>query len=313
MSSTLVRPAAPAVDARPPSRKRRRPDLSVVGARVAWLIVAGVFVFFFAVPILWMVLAPTRTDHDLVVGSPIAFGSWENLKTTWEHVYNFQSHAIVTWMKNSAIYGIGSTAIAVVTAIPAGYALAMMKFRARKLLLTVTLVVMLMPAATMVLPLYLEMDASGLDGTVWAVILPTAFYPFGTYLAYTYYVGSLPDELLDSARIDGANEWQTFWRIGLPLGRPVIALVMFLEFVHSWNSFFLPYVMLPSNDQAPTQVGLSTLLSASVLFNPAAGVSEVGRPEIALAALISSLPVLIVFILSQRSLVEGMTSGATKG
>jgi multiple sugar transport system permease protein len=298
-----------------PSGARRRAPLTVASLwpKVAWLIVIGFFLCFFVVPILWMLLAPTRDDHDIVVGAPLAFGSFSDLANTWRHLVEFQQGALITWIGNSAWYAFAAMAIAVLTCIPAGYALAMTKFKLRKALLTTTLLVMLMPSATLVLPLYLEMNAFGIDGTSWSVILPFAFYPFGTYLAYTYYAATVSDELLDAARIDGANEWQVFFHIGLPLAKPVTALVAFLNFVHSWNSFFLPYVMLPSSDQYPAQVGLNMLLTSSPLFNTSTGISHILRPEIALAALITSLPVLVVFLFAQRALVEGMTAGATKG
>ncbi|HVK22915.1 MAG TPA: carbohydrate ABC transporter permease [Actinokineospora sp.] len=299
---------------RPRGARGRAPiTVASVWPKVLWVIVIGFFLCFFVVPVLWMLLAPTRTDHDIVVGAPLAFGSFSDLANTWDNVMSFQNHALMTWIGNSALYSVVAMVIALVTCVPAGYALAMTKFRLRKPLLTITLLVMLMPSATLVLPLYLEMDALGLDGSVWSVILPFAFYPFGTYLAYTYYVATVSDELLDAARMDGASEWQVFLHIALPLAKPVAALVAFLNFVHSWNQFFLPYVMLPSSEQYPAQVGLSNLLTASPLFNSSAGISHILRPEIALAALITSVPVLVVFLFAQRALVEGMTAGATKG
>ncbi|MFI1093215.1 carbohydrate ABC transporter permease [Streptomyces sp. NPDC020917] len=282
-------------------------------ARIVWIIVVATFLLFFVVPIAWILLAPTRSDGDIVRGAPLAFGSWHGLGAAWDHVYAFQSHAILTWIKNSAIYSFAALAITLATSIPAGYALAMTRFRLRKLLLTLTLMVMLMPAATLVLPLYLEMDAVGLTGSIWSVILPFSFFPFGVYLTYTYYAATVSDDLLEAARIDGANEWVVFHAIALPLAKPVIALVAFFNFVQNWNSFFLPYVMLPSSDQYPAQVGLGNLLTSSPLFNSASGISDIYRPEIALAALITTVPVLVVFLFAQRALVTGMTAGATKG
>ncbi|MFB6783748.1 carbohydrate ABC transporter permease [Streptomyces sp. NPDC056352] len=290
---------------------RLRPQ--TVAGRVAWIIILAAFLLFFVVPILWILLAPTRSDSDIVRGAPLAFGSLHDLRATWEHVYEFQSHAILTWIENSAIYTFTALVITLVTSIPAGYALAMTQFRLRKPLLTLTLLVMLMPTSTLVLPLYLELDALGLTGSVWTVILPFSFFPFGVYLTYTYYAATVPEELLEAARIDGANEWAVFRSVALPLAKPVIALVAFFNFVHNWNNFFLPYVMLPSSDQYPAQVGLSNLLSASPLFNSASGVSHIMRPEIALAALITTVPVLLVFLTAQRALVAGMTAGSTKG
>ena len=272
----------------------------------------GLFLAFFTLPILWLLLTPTRTDGDIIHGNPIAFGSFSDLGATWTNLYNFQSHAIVSWVTNSAIYCFAALVIMLPVTITAGYALAMTEFRGRKALLTITLLVMLMPTSTLVLPLYLEMNALGLDGSRWSVILPFSLFPFGVYLTYIYYASTVPGELLAAARIDGATEWQVFRHIALPLARPVVALVAFFSFLHNWNNFFLPFVMLPDSDLFPAQVGLSNLLTSSPMFNAASGISSIMRPELALAALLTSIPVLIVFLLSQRALVSGMTAGATK-
>jgi len=205
----------------------------------------------------------------------------------------------------------------VVTAIPAGYGLALASFPGRKLVLTLTLIVMIMPAAALVLPIFLELDALHLIGNALSVILPFAFFPFGVYLAYIYYSTALPSDLLDAARIDGCNEWSTFRRIALPLAKPVVALVFFFSFVSDWNNFFLPYAVLADSSQYPIQVGLSHLLSSTPSFNPAVGGGgqqvNIFRPELALATLIAVIPVAIVFVLSQRALVRGLVAGAVRG
>jgi multiple sugar transport system permease protein len=202
------------------------------------------------------------------------------------------------------------------TAVPAGYGLALSRFPGRRLVLTLTLVVMIMPAATLVLPIFLELDAMNLIGSSLSVILPFAFFPFGVYLAYIYYSTALPTELLDAARIDGCGEWSTFRRIALPLAKPVVALVFFFSFVSDWNNFFLPYAVLPDSSQYPIQVGLSNLLSSTPSFNPAVGGGgqqvAIFRPELALATLLAVIPVAIVFLVSQRALVRGLVTGAVK-
>jgi multiple sugar transport system permease protein len=199
------------------------------------------------------------------------------------------------------------------TSLPAGYALALSKFRGRKTLLVITLVVMIMPPATLVLPIFLELNKFGLIGTIWSVVLPFSFYPFGVYLVYIYFATSLPKEILAAARIDGASEWQLFTRIALPLAKPVAGLLAFFSFVGNWNNFFLPYLVLPSSDQFPLQVGLNQLLSSTPSFNPVAGAGlNITSPELALAIVIAILPVLVVFLFSQRALVSGMLAGSTK-
>jgi multiple sugar transport system permease protein len=211
---------------------------------------------------------------------------------------------------------LSATAITLAISIPAGYGLALGKFPGRKLILSLTLVVMIMPAASLVLPIFLELNALHLIGSVFSVILPFSFFPFGVYLAYIYYATSIPPELLDAARVDGCGEWLTFRRVALPLAKPVVALVFFFSFVSNWNNFFLPYVVLADSNQYPITVGLSNLLASTPSFNPAVGgggqTTNIFKPELALATLVAVIPVAIVFLFSQRALVRGTLGGSVK-
>ena len=193
------------------------------------------------------------------------------------------------------LLGRRATAITLVVGIPAGYGLALGRFPGRKLILSLTLISMIIPAAALVLPIYLEMNAADhivvfgshvhLINSAWSVILPFAFFPFGVYLAYIYYITALPPGLLEAARVDGANELQTFLRIALPLAKPVLALVFFFAFVSDWNNFFLPYVVLSNPHQLPITVGLWDLLASTPAFNPSVGggggATNIFKPELA--------------------------------
>ena len=300
------------------SGQRRHPGAAqrssrLVSALVVFVILAALLVFF-VLPAIWLLLAPTKTASQLDHAFPLSFGSFGQLGQAWHDLTTFQGGVIWQWLRNSAVYSAGSLALTLVTSVPAGYALATAKFRGRKLLLTVTLVVMIMPSSALVLPIFLELNLFHLIGTVWSIVLPFSFYPFGVYLVYIYFATSLPRDMLEAARIDGASEWRTFTRIALPLARPVIGLVAFFSFVGNWNNFFLPYLVLPNSNQFPIQVGLNQLLSSTPSFNPVAGKGlDITSPELALAIIISILPVLVLFLFSQRALVSGMLAGPTKG
>ncbi|MFJ2827214.1 carbohydrate ABC transporter permease [Streptomyces sp. NPDC087263] len=279
----------------------------IVGVLLALLLV------FFVLPVIWLLLAPSKTAGQVVQDNPLSFGSFQQIGAAWQHLFSFQDGAMLTWLRNSAIYSGGSLILTLAVSIPAGYALALTKFRGRKTLLTVTLVTMIMPQATLVLPVFLELNKFHLIGTIWSVILPFSFYPFGVYLVYIYFGSSLPKDLLSAARIDGCNEWQLFTRIALPLAKPVVGLVAFFSFVGNWNNFFLPYLVLPKSEQFPIQVGLNQLLTSTPSFNPVAGAGlNITIPELALAIVVAILPVLVLFLFSQRTLVSGMLAGATK-
>jgi len=274
------------------------------------------FAIFFVAPLLWLILAPTKSDEAMVTSRPFDVGSFHQVALAWEHLDAFSDHIFRAWIGNSLLYAISATAVVMVTAIPAGYGLALGNFPGRKLVLTLTLIVMIMPAAALVLPIFLELNAMHLLGSVLSVILPFSFFPFGVYIAYIYYATSIPRDLLDAARVDGCGEWGTFRHIALPLAKPVVALVGFFSFVADWNNFFLPYAVLADSAQYPIQVGLSNLLSSTPSFNPAVGGGgqqvNIFRPELALATLLAVIPVAIVFMLSQRALVRGLVGGAVK-
>lgn len=290
----------------------RRHALQLVGLGVLLL-----FAAFFFVPIVWLFLAPTKTDGQLLTHSPFAFGSFDTFGQTFHRIVTYGGHSLLIWLKNSAIYSVGGTALAVLAAIPAGYGLALTHFIGRRALLSITLVVMIMPATALVLPLFLEINKLGLYGTIWSLILPFGFFPFGVYLTYIYFSSTIPNDLLAAARIDGASEWAVFRYIALPLARPIVSLVGFFAFVASWNNFFLPFVMTYDSSQYPVQIGLQQLIGSTASFNPTnytAGSSIVvlHRPDLAMAVMIAIAPVLLVFLFAQRALVSGMLAGATK-
>uniref|UniRef100_A0AAU2UXU1 Carbohydrate ABC transporter permease n=1 Tax=Streptomyces sp. NBC_00003 TaxID=2903608 RepID=A0AAU2UXU1_9ACTN len=311
-----ARPSAaplPAPDAAAPRTSRRpRPVRGPAVPRLLTAVVLGLFLLFFVLPLLWLVLAATKTDEQLVHGSPLSFGSWHALRANWQALTGFQDNALLLWLRNSALYSGLALVITLCVAVPAGYALAMTEFRGRRTLLIATLIVMLMPNATLVVPLFLEVNAVHLIGSMWSVILPYSFYPFGVYLTYIYFSTAVPRDLLDAARIDGCSEFGVFWHVALPLATPVVALVGFFSFVANWTNYFLPYVMLPESGQMPVQVGLGTLLDSVPSFNPTVGALAVERPQLALATLVAIIPVLVVFLFSQRFLIAGMLAGSTK-
>lgn len=270
------------------------------------------FVLFFVVPIVWLLLAPTKTPRELLVDGPFSFGGFDTLAANWNDLMQFQNGIVWTWIGNSVLYTGVALVVTLIVTIPAGYALALTEFKLRKTLLVVTLIVMLIPSTALVLPVFLEMSAVKLVGNPLAVILPFSFFPFGVYLTYIYFSTSVSKDLLDAARIDGAGEWRVFARIAMPLATPVIALVGFFNLVGNWNNYFLPFVMAPGR-KSPIQVGLAELLSNVPLFNPTSGASiTISLPVLALATLVSVAPVLVIFLFSQRFLVSGMTAGGTK-
>lgn len=281
--------------------------------RVTIAVVLIGFAVFFILPIVWLLLAPTKNSKQLLLDGPFTFGSFGQLAENWSSLFGFQDGVFLTWLGNSTMYSFGAILIMLLVTIPAGYALALTDFRGRKTLLMTTLVVMLIPNTALVLPIFLELSAVKLIGTPFAVILPFSFFPFGVYLTYIYFSTTVSRDLLNAARIDGAGEFRVFAQIAMPLAAPVIALTAFFNFTGNWNNYFLPFLMV-GGTKSPVQVGLANMLSNVPQFNPTTAASSVIElPTLALATLLSILPILIIFLFSQRFLVSGMTAGGTKG
>jgi multiple sugar transport system permease protein len=147
------------------------------------------------------------------------------------------------------------------------------------------------------------------------VILPLGLFPFGVYLAFLYYQASLPLDLLEAGRLDGASEARLFLSVGLPIGRPAVGVVGFFAFIQAWNNYFLPFVMFSDDRNYNLQLGLGALISSTGAINASRGASNlpIYGPEVALAAVVTAAPILLIFLFAQRYLVAGQVSGSVKG
>ena len=286
---------------------------------VTMLFVAAIFVF----PIVGFIAMAFRSEHGVDTGAGGFLGlgdvSWSNVVHNWSQVNGFGPNGglFTQWILNSLFVAGGGALLGLVAALPAGYAMARLRFRFRRVILMITLVTMVMPNTVLVIPLFLEVNAIGAVGELWPVLIIMGFFPFGVYLSYIHFMTTMPRELVEAARIDGLSEVAIFWRIGLPISRQAVVLVGFFAFVANWTNFFLPLALLSSNqDNNTLSIGIQQLIGASPLFNPtvAAGLDvKLYMPQLALATFISMLPLLIVFVGAQKYLIRGETVGAVKG
>lgn len=310
MTMTYLRPTPPTDTIEEAKRRRRRLRLPIpTPLNAVRLVVLWGFGLFCIVPLVWLTLAPTKTDAQLIDGFPLALGSWDNVVIAWQGLFAYGDGMIIRWTVNSIIYVVGGMLGAVSTSLLAGYALAALPFPGRKVVLWITLISMVMPGGALILPLFMEINALGLIDTMWAVILTTVCFPFGTYLGFTYFASTLPREVLEAARIDGASELRIFWSIGLPLAKPLIALLAYFSFVGNWNNFFGPYILLTSEENYNLPVGLGALMAVAPGLRTSL---DNGRGEIALAGVIVVLPIVLLFIFVQRYLNTGLLGGISK-
>ena len=184
----------------------------------------------------------------------------------------------------------------------AGFAFAKLSFRGSSALLIVIVITMMVPVQLGVIPLYIEMIRFHWLNSLRAVIAPNLVTAFGVFLMRQYIVQSVPNELVDSARVDGCNTWRIFWHVILPAVRPVAAVLGLLTFTMTWNDFFWPLIVLSS--QNPTvQVAVSTLASGYVQ----------DYALVLTGTFISILPLLVLFLVLGKQIVGGIMQGAVKG
>ena len=292
-------------------------DTGTLGFGLRWGILL-LFAAYFFIPLLWLVLATSKSAPQLLELPPLAFGSFQRIQEAWQRIIEYQNGEVLQWAFNSIRYAVFGLALSLASCLPAGYILAIARFPGRRLLLWLTLITMLLPPSALVLPMFMELNLVHLVNTQWAVILPAAFFPFGTYLTYIYYASSLPRDLLDAARVDGCSEAELFRHIALPLATPLLGLLAFINFNTNWNNFFGPYVFLNDDRLFNLPVGLQQFVAATSAlrpgFNPSPGVM-VGyqQAEIAVFGLLLIVPVAIVFLIAQRYVVGGAFTGSIKG
>ncbi|WP_374623381.1 carbohydrate ABC transporter permease [Devosia sp.] len=282
--------------------------------RFAVFAALGFALCFYGIPLLWLFVAGTRSEASLLSDPPFALGTWEAFSRTWTNLTTYNNFQIGTWAINSLIYSLGGVGLSLVASIPGGYALALSEFPGRRLILILTLIAMITPSTAVVLPIFLEMNLLGLNNTYAGLILASGFFPFGVYLSYVYFSTSLPKGVMDSARVDGCTRLQLFFRIALPLARPIVALVAFFSFLAIWSNYFLAFVLLSDDRLYNLPVGLTALVSGSgALSNLPSNDVPIKKPEVVLAAILVILPVLVIFLAAQRFVRSGMLSGAEKG
>ena len=288
------------------STRQRRPSqfsLEGVGAMTFLL----VFVIYFLVPFFWLVVSSTKNAGDLFGTFGLWFAPNFNLGSNLQQLFTYNDGIYVRWLLNTLIYaGVGAL-LGTLLAAMAGYALAKYVFRGRDLIFSAVLGAILVPSTALALPLYLLMSKVGLTNTYWAVLLPSIVSPFGVYLSRIYAGASVPDELLEAARIDGAGEFRTFATVAMRLMVPALVTILLFQFVAIWNNYFLPLVMLSDQKLFPITVGLQTWNVTT------GGANKFLYTLIIAGALVSSIPLLCGCIILQRFWRGGLGAGSVKG
>ncbi|MET8135749.1 MULTISPECIES: carbohydrate ABC transporter permease [unclassified Streptomyces] len=284
---------------RVPGRRRVLGAGKQLHAGPATYVVLIVFALVSLAPLVWTAIAASRNNQRLAqTPPPLWFGGnlFKNLQAAWEQA------GLGTAMVNSTIVAGTITVGTVVFSTLAGFAFAKLRFKFSGLLLLLTIGTMMIPPQLAVVPLYLWMSDLGWSNQLQTVILPTLVSAFGTFFMRQYLIQALPSELIEAARVDGANSLRVVWHVVFPAARPAMAVLGLLTFVMAWNDFLWPIIAL--NQQEPTvQVALMALGTGYI---PDQAVIMAG-------ALLGTLPLLIAFLLFGKQIVGGIMQGAIKG
>lgn len=285
-------------------KERARGPREGIVPRAGAFLVMTVFTLYFLTPIWWLVVASTKSRGDLFSTNPLWFADM-NLGENLVGLLTYRDGVYLRWLVNSAGYaGIGAL-VATVLAGMCGYALAKYRFPGRETVFNVVLGGVLVPATALALPLFLLFSQVQLTDTFWAVFLPSVVSPFGVYLTRVFAEASVPDELLEASRLDGAGEVRTFFTVSIRLMFPALVTVFLFQFVSIWNNFFLPLIMLRSEELFPVTYGLYAWNSTINQFPEL-------RTYVLIGSLISILPLIITFLLLQRHWRTGLGTGALK-
>ncbi|NUR26413.1 MAG: carbohydrate ABC transporter permease [Catenulispora sp.] len=292
-----------------PKRRRRssgasgpsvRPTMSV--AATALLALGSIYTL---LPVLWVLIASTKSSASLFTTSTAVPGG--SLLANVKQLNAYRSGLFWRWMANTALYAGGGALLGTLVCGLAGFALAKYRFRGSKLFFNVMLGGVMVPAVVLAVPTYLMLAKLNLAGGYLSVLLPSAAagLPYGTYLGRIFAASSVPDEILEAARIDGAGEWRLMLRIAAPMMAPGLASMFLFQFVGIWNNFLLPYIMLGDDRKFPLTVGLYSLLNQGT-YQPAV------YNLVITGALLSILPLIVLFLTLQRYWRSGIVTGAVK-
>jgi multiple sugar transport system permease protein len=276
---------------RSPRRTANRVVLYVVLTLIALLIV---------LPLVWIVLTSFKTDGDAIrnpfsaLPNPFSIDAYATLSGGQQPIFR--------WFLNSLLAATLQTAIILITASAAAYALARLEFRGKKLVFGAIVATLLVPPVIFLIPNYLIVQNLGWLDTIWAISIPGAASAFGVFFLRQFFLG-LPVEIEEAARIDGAGDLRIFLQIVLPLARPALATLAVLSFLANWNDFLWPVYVLLSPENLTLQPGLAQLQGA---YSTHFAIVMAG-------AVIASVPVLILFSVAQRHIVDSVASSGVKG
>ncbi len=262
------------------------------------MIIMIVLAILFIFPVYWIVTGSFKDPAAINAAIP----EWFPKNPTTDNYVRLFDKPAIQWLFNSIFIALMSMSLTCITAAMAGYALAKKRFVGRGMLFTFLVCAMALPKQVVLVPLLKEMSFLGMHDSVWAVILPTVGWPFGIFLMKQF-SETIPTEMLEAVRIDGAGEIQTFLTIVLPIVKPGIGALAIFTFITTWNDYFLQLIMLNSSKNLTIALGIAKLQAEMS--------NDFGL--IMAGAALGAIPIITIFLLFQKYFTQGITMGAVKG
>ena len=280
--------------------KVKKTDLS--GTSTAYKVFAVVILImlaiFFLFPLYWIVTGSFKSAIDINAKVPV----WFPMNPTMGNYDKLFAKPAFLWLFNIVFISAMAMILTCITAALAGYALGNKRFYGRTILFTIIICAMALPKQVIVIPLAQEMKLLHMSDTLWAVILPTVGWPFGVFLMKQF-SETIPNEILEAARVDGAGELKTFFSVVFPMIKPGIGALAIFTFVNTWNDYFLQLVMLTSEEKWTLPLAIANMQGEMS--------SDFGL--IMAGAALASIPIIVVFIAFQKYFTQGIAMGAVKG
>ncbi|MEU8328109.1 carbohydrate ABC transporter permease [Micromonospora sp. NPDC048839] len=255
----------------------------------------------FLVPLVWMVITSLKT-YTAAQEIPPSWLPNPLAGYGYEQILNNSANPVLRWFLNSMVAATLHSLLVLVTASMAAYSLARLKFRGRGVTFALIVGTLFIPPTSLIIPNFLIVDQLNWIDTLAVVVVPGAASAFGVFFLRQFFL-SLPNELEEAATLDGANQWQIFYKVVLPLSKPALATLAVLSFLTNWNDFLWPIFVLFSPEKLTLPPGLGLLQGSYVT----------DYPVIMAGAVLASLPVLILFVLAQRHIIQGVSRSGLKG
>jgi multiple sugar transport system permease protein len=301
------------------SRRAKRPSTDLIPAHLyglrrgtssALTAFCLLFAVFVLAPLVWLLINATKTQA-YVYGS---FGFWfagpfrlfQNIAELGQDISG--AGIFINWLGNTLLYAVVGAVGATILSALAGYGFARFRFRGSNALFFLVMATLLVPITSLALPLFLVYAKVGLVNSIWGMILPSTVSVVGIYLMRTYIEASVPQDLIEAARMDGASEMRIFLGIAMPLSVPGLVTVLLITIVAVWNNYFLPLIIFSKNGLYPLTVGLSSLSAAAE-----SGTKADLVPVLITGGLVTVLPLIVLFLVLERYFRAGALQGSLTG